>query len=346
MTEFGGFEMPLSYTGIIEEHQAVRRMAGIFDLSHMGEFELRGSGALPLLEHVFTNSAHILRDGQAQYTLMCNESGGTLDDVIAYRLEPDRYMLCVNAANIAPNHEWLLRRGGSGGAELLDLSDEIGLIAIQGPRAEAILSKLSRLSLRDIRRFHATTGDVAGVSSLVARTGYTGEDGFEIFVAAQSASRIFESLLDAGVPDGLKPCGLGARDTLRMEASLPLYGHELDQGISPVEAGLVRFVKFGHAFIGESVLAAQQDGGLKRHLIGFQTDDGKSIARQGYKVFKDSRQAGVVTSGTFAPALARPVAMALVETAAGLQQGARIMVEIRNRMAPASVVPLPFYRRT
>jgi aminomethyltransferase len=344
MTEFGGFEMPLSYSGIIEEHRAVRSVAGVFDLSHMGEFELRGIAALAVLEHTLTNSASRLADGQAQYTLMCAEDGGTLDDLILYRFEPDHYMLCVNAANIASDREWLMQQSRPG-AELIDRSNDFGLIAIQGPRAAQILSRMSQLPLDHIRRFHIQKGDIAGISCLVARTGYTGEDGFEIFVAAQHAAMVFEALLNSGTEDGLRPCGLGARDTLRMEAGLPLYGHELDRSISPLEAGLAPFVKFGHGFIGETVLTAQRNAGPERQLVGIQTDDGKSIARQGYQLIRDGHRVGVVTSGTFAPSFNRPLAIGLVEAAANLKPGGQLAVGIRSRMVPATIVPLPFYRR-
>ena len=344
MTEFGGFELPLSYSGIIREHRAVRRAAGIFDLSHMGEFELRGSAALSVLERTLTNSAKRLADGQAQYTLLCAEHGGTLDDLILYRFEPDRFMLCVNAGNIGSDWEWL-RGQTRPGAELLNMSDDIGLIAIQGPRAALILSSVSEFAVDQIGRFHARSGAVIGYSCLVARTGYTGEDGFEIFVAAQYASAIFEALLNSGADQGLLPCGLGARDTLRMEAGLPLFGHELNPEISPLEAGLAAFVKFGRGFIGEAALAAQRDQGLKRRLIGFRTDDGKSIARQGYKLIQDGNEVGVVTSGTFAPSFDRPLAIGLVDTAAQIKPGDRLAVKIRNRNVAATVMSLPFYRR-
>jgi aminomethyltransferase len=345
MTEFGGFEMPLSYSGIIEEHRAARSAAGIFDLSHMGELELRGSSALDVLEHVLTNSANRLTDGHAQYTLLCADDGGTLDDLILYRLEVDRYMLCVNAANTTLDREWLLGRCGPG-TELVDTSEDVGLMAIQGPSSAAILSKVSQLPLTALRRFRALSGEVAGYSCLVARTGYTGEDGFELFVASRNAASLFEALLNSGVNNGLRPCGLGARDTLRMEAGLALYGHELNRSISPLEAGLSQFVKFGRGFIGEAALTAQRDEGPKRRLIGIQTDDGKSVARQGYKLIHDGNEVGVVTSGTFAPSFDRPVAIGLVSSAANLKPGDRIAVEIRQRLVPATVVPLPFYRRT
>jgi aminomethyltransferase len=344
MTQFGGFDMPLSYTGIIEEHRAVRSSAGIFDLSHMGEFELSGISALGLLEETLTNSASLLADGQAQYTLMCADDGGTLDDLILYRLEANRYMLCVNAANVGRDYDRLLHHTRMG-ADLIDLSDDLGLVAIQGPVAMLVLSKVSRLPLNQIRRFHARRGDVAGISCLVARTGYTGEDGFEIFVAAQHATAVFEALLDSGAGDGLRPCGLGARDTLRMEAGLPLYGHELDRSVSPLEAGLAPFVKFGRGFLGETALAAQRKAGPARQLVGLQTNDGKSIARQGYILIQNGHPVGAVTSGTFAPSFNRPLAIGLVDVAADIKSGGEVLVEIRKRMVPATIVPLPFYHR-
>jgi aminomethyltransferase len=344
MTEFGGFDMPLNYSGIIEEHRAVRSAAGIFDLSHMGEFELRGSAAVAVLEHTLTNSTRRLQDGHAQYTVMCAEDGGTLDDLILYRLEPERFLLCVNAANIKKDWEWLLEQADAGSG-LVDVSDETGLVAIQGPKATMVLSKVSRLPLDKIHRFQAHQSKVAGHFCLVARTGYTGEDGFEIFVAARDAASVFEALVNSGAQDGLKPCGLGARDTLRMEAGLPLYGHELNRNISPLEAGLSPFVKFGRGFVGEAALTVQRDQGPKRHLVGIQTDDARSIARQSYKLMRDSAQIGIITSGTFAPSFNRPLAIGLVDSDAHLQPGDPLGVEIRNRLVAATIVRLPFYRR-
>jgi aminomethyltransferase len=348
MMEFGGFEMPLSYSGIIEEHLAVRSVAGIFDLSHMGEFELRGHGALAMIEHAFTNSAARLVDGQAQYTLMCTEDGGTIDDLIVYRLASERYLLCVNASNIAVDREWLLGLRPEG-ADFQDVSDETALIAVQGPKAEAILAGLTKIPLESIGRFRMVVGAVAGLTCNIARTGYTGEDGFELFAAASDGERLFEAIMNADADKGLKSCGLGARDTLRMEAGLPLYGHELDRATSPLEAVLPNFVKFGHGFVGEAALAAQRDGVKKRRLVGIRTDDGKSIARQGYKLYRDGEEVGVVTSGTFAPSFNRPLAMAYLnavdKTDAAAEPGARLEVAVRNRMVAATVVSLPFYRR-
>jgi aminomethyltransferase len=343
LKEFGGFEMPLSYSGIIEEHRAVRSAAGLFDLSHMGEFEVSGTGALPMLERMLTNSAARLTDGQAQYTIMCTEDGGTIDDLIVYRRAPGRYMLCVNASNIGPDWDWL--SAAAGDAELRDVSDETALIAVQGPHAVKILQGLTAIQLGTVKRFHIAEGEVAGVKCLAARTGYTGEDGFELFCAADHGSRLFTAILEAGQADGIKPCGLGARDTLRMEGALPLYGHELDRATSPLEAGLATFVKFGHGFVGEQAMAAQRDSGSGRHLIGIRTMDGRSIARQGYKLYQQGREAGVVTSGTFAPSFDRPLAMAYLNPGSEAAAGTILEVAIRNRMAEVEVITLPFYRR-
>lgn len=347
MTVFGGFEMPVSYGGIIEEHLAVRATAGIFDLSHMGEFEIRGPHALELLERAFTNSASRLKDGQAQYTIMCAEDGGTIDDLIVYRLADDRYMLCVNASNIAIDREWILEVN-HGRAEFEDLSDATALVAVQGPSAVAILSALADFPIAKVARLGVASGKIADVTCLAARTGYTGEDGFELFAENGGARQLFEAILDVGASANIKPVGLGARDTLRLEAGLPLYGHELDRVSSPLEAGLSPFVKLGRSFIGAPVLEAQHRDGIKKTLIGLRTDDGKMIARQGYRVFRDGLESGVVTSGSFAPSLQRPIAMAYV--AAGGENAAPALgdvleIEIRNRKIAATVVRRSFYRR-
>jgi len=342
MTTFGGFEMPLSYAGIIDEHLAVRSRAGIFDLGHMGEFELTGAAAVALLERVMSNSAARLEAGRAQYTVMCTPEGGTIDDLIVNRLDDAHFMLCVNASNIAADREWLLELGAKD-AGFRDLSDETGLIAVQGPQAQAVLEGLSNAPLAQMRRFAVMAAEVASVRCVVARTGYTGEDGFELFTGAAAAAKLFSAVLEAGAPRGIVPCGLGARDTLRMEAGLPLYGHELDRATSPLEAGLSAFVKLGRDFVGAAALAAQQRDGLKRHLVGIRTEDGRSVARQGYKLFVGEREIGAVTSGTFAPTFNRPLGMAYLATA--VRAPASVDVDIRNRRIGAAVVGLPFYRR-
>jgi aminomethyltransferase len=347
MTAFGGFEMPVSYAGIIDEHLAVRSRAGIFDLGHMGEFEVAGAPALELLERALTNSAARLEVGRAQYTLMCTPEGGTIDDLIVYRLEDARFMLCVNASNIAADREWLLGLGAKD-AGFRDASEDTGLVAVQGPQAREILQALCRAPLAAMRRFAVIETEVAGLRCIVARTGYTGEDGFELFTPAHGAEKLFGAILEAGGPAGMMPCGLGARDTLRMEAGLPLYGHELDRDTSPLEAGLETFVKLDRDFVGSTALAAQHRDGLKRRLVGIRTEDGRSVARQDYKIFAGERQVGTMTSGTFAPSFNRPLGMAYLDTAAGSRESetpGSIEVEIRNRRIGAAVTGLPFYRR-
>jgi aminomethyltransferase len=344
MTNFAGFEMPVQYSGIIEEHMAVRSAAGVFDLSHMGEFEIAGPRALELLERALTNSAARLKVGQAQYTILCANDGGTIDDLIVYRLGDERFMLCVNASNIEADREWLVGLNKSG-AEFRDVSDETALVAVQGPKATALLKNIAALPIDEVPRFGVVEGNVGGVRCVAARTGYTGEDGFELFVGAEDATRLFDAVLAIGPADAIKPCGLGARDTLRLEAGLALYGHELDLSTSPLEAGLATYVKLGRDFVGEKALAAERSKGFKKNLIGLATDDGRSIARQGYPVVMNGARAGVVTSGTFAPALKHPIAMAYVNRAQPPAIGSKLEVEVRGRGVPATIVARPFYKR-
>lgn len=344
MTNFAGFEIPVQYSGIIEEHMAVRTAAGVFDLSHMGEFEVAGPHALGLLERALTNSAARLGEGHAQYTLLCAPDGGAIDDLIVYRLGAERFMLCVNASNIDADREWLLGLNHDG-ADFRDLSDVTALVAVQGPKAIAILKRLAAFPIEEVPRFGVAVGEVGGVRCVAARTGYTGEDGFELFVAATDAARLFAEVMAKGSADGVKPCGLGARDTLRLEAGLALYGHELDRDTSPLEAGLATYVKFGRGFVGEEAMAAQRANGLKKHLIGLATDDARTIARQGYPLLIDNVQVGAITSGTFAPALSRPIAMAYVRNRERPAIGTKLEVEVRNRKVPATVVAKPFYKQ-
>ena len=349
MTVFGGFEMPVSYAGIISEHLAVRSAAGVFDLSHMGEFEVRGPHALELLERAFTNSAARLHDGQAQYTIMCAEDGGTIDDLIVYRRAADDYLLCVNASNIAPDWQWLSQLNRAVGCVLRDVSEQTALVAVQGPKAAGILTTLADFPIAEVARFGFRDGRVAGARCIAARTGYTGEDGFELFVSSDEGEKVFGAVLDAGRTAGLAPCGLGARDTLRLEAGLPLYGHELDRATSPVEAGLNAFIRLGRTFVGETALRTQREQGPRKRLIGIETDDARSIARQGYRIFRGGREMGIVTSGTMGPSVGRPVAMAYLSAGeispSAPVDATAVEVEIRNRQTPATIVKLPFYRR-
>lgn len=347
MTEFAGFAMPLSYSGILEEHRAVRTAAGLFDLSHMGEFEIIGPHAVDLLERALTNSAARLAEGRAQYTLMCAEDGGVIDDLIVYRIGPERYMLCVNASNVATDREWLIALNSerTGPAEFRDVSQETALVAVQGPNALRILALVASFPIEAVPYFGLARGKIAGIACLAARTGYTGEEGFELFVDAASAEGLFTTILERGARFGITPCGLGARDTLRLEAALPLYGHELDRATSPLDAGLNLFVKFGRGFVGESALLAQQKDGPAKRLVGLVTDDGRTIARQGYRVLNSGRAIGSVTSGTFGPTLKRPIAMGYIGAAEPCAPGTKVEVEVRGKAVPATLTALPFYRR-
>jgi aminomethyltransferase len=336
MTGFGGFEMPLSYSGIIEEHLAVRSAAGIFDLSHMGEFAIAGPEALGLLEHALTNSAARLVDGQAQYTLMCAEDGGTIDDLIVYRLAAERYMLCVNASNIAADREWLLELA-RGRTEFRDISDETALIAVQGPKSREILGGLAKIAIESIGRFRTAEGEVAGVRSLIARTGYTGEDGYEIILPEGAAVGLWNRLIAAGVA----PAGLGARDTLRLEAGMNLYGQDMDESVTPWEAGLAWTVALdeGRGFIGRAALEQQKAAGSGRVMVGLVMDD-KGVLRHGQRVVT-AHGDGEILSGTFSPTLGKAIAFARLPGGAAAD---RIEVDIRGRLVPVRVARYPFVR--
>jgi aminomethyltransferase len=341
--DFAGWEMPVQYAGILAEHRAVRERAGLFDVSHMGEIEVRGPGALAACQWLTTNDLTRIDDGAAQYTLLCQPDGGVVDDVIVYRLAGDRFLFCVNASNRAADFAWM--REHSPGVDLIDRSDELAQLALQGPRATEILARLTRLPLAEVRSFRFVSGAVGGSDALVARTGYTGEDGWELYVPAAGARALWDDLLAAGSPDGLEPAGLGARDTLRLESALPLYGHELDRTTTPLEAGLDRFVVLdGEDFLGRSALLTQRASGPTRRLVGLSLLE-PGIAREGHVVQRDGVRVGRVTSGTRSPTLGRSIALAFV-TPECTAVGTAMTVEIRGRAVAATVVPLPFYRRT
>jgi aminomethyltransferase len=311
----------------------------------MGEFYLSGPNAVGVLERTMTNSAARIRAGKAYYTLMCNRDGGTIDDLIIYRLGEDEFMLCVNAGNIDCDREWLLEAGAAR-AGFEDRSEQTALIAIQGPAAAAIAGYMADFDIASIPRFGVGIGNIAGIRCICARTGYTGEDGFEIFCDVRDARALFASILEAGRPRGMVPVGLGARDTLRLEAGLPLYGHELDPATTPLDAGLGNYVKMGRGFIGEDAIAAEHRAGIRKRLIGLVTADAKTVARAGYPIMSDGRRIGSITSGTFAPWIGRPVAMGYVARDSPVGIGDHIEVEVRGRIAPGYVVALPFYRRS
>ncbi len=339
MVEFAGWKMPVYYTGILAEHRAVRERAGLFDVSHMGEIEVRGPRALAACQRLVTNDAAKLAPGGAQYAVLCKPSGGIVDDVIYTRLAADRYLFCVNASNEEKDFRWMREQARD--AEVVNRSAEFALLALQGPRAAAILQPLTAIALASLERFFTAEGEVAGARALVSRTGYTGEDGFEIYLAPADAERVWETLLSSGTGEGLVPVGLGARDTLRLEKALLLYGNDIDEETTPLEAGLGWVVKFDKGdFIGRDALARQKAAGPRRRLVGIRMDVG-APPRHGYRVLHEGRAVGVVTSGTKSPTLGCGIALAMVERAVA-EVGTRLEVEIRSRQHPAEVVPLPF----
>ncbi|MED1472648.1 glycine cleavage system aminomethyltransferase GcvT [Bacillus salipaludis] len=345
--DFGGWELPVQFSSILEEHDAVRKTAGLFDVSHMGEVLVNGKDAESYINFLITNDVTKVNINQAQYTAMCYPDGGTVDDLLVYKLENEKYLLVINAANIEKDYEWM-KQHIKGDVTIQNISSEIAQLAIQGPKAESILQKLTETKLSDIDYFHfAQNVNLDGIDGvLVSRTGYTGEDGFELYLAADQAEALWEKLLEAGSEDGLKPCGLGARDTLRLEARLALYGQELLSDINPLEAGIGFAVKLKKEsdFIGKASLTAQKEAGLKRKLVGIEVT-GRGIPRHSYKVFSEAgEEIGVVTSGTQSPSLKKSVGLVLI-SAKHAEVGTPLKVEIRNKLIDAVVVKTPFYKR-
>jgi len=343
MIEFGGWEMPVQYSGILAEHQAVRTKAGLFDLSHMGEIEVSGPRALEVCQELLVTDVARVELWQAQYSILCYPDGGIVDDIIVYRLAEDRYFFCVNAANIGKDFAWIISYN-RGRATVIDRSAEYALIALQGPFASTILQRVTALDLAQIRRYWTMTGEVAGTAALVARTGYTGEDGFELFVPAHRGVEVWNACLDAGHAEGITPVGLGARDTLRLEAGYLLYGNDIDAQTSPLEAGLHRLVQFGKGiFLGREALLQQQTRGVSKQLVGFTMVE-PGIPRHGYTVWDSGRAIGAVTSGTQSPSLGVGIALGYVPPTYAAAE-TMLAVDIRGRRARAQVVKRPFYRK-
>lgn len=342
--DFGGFELPVQFHGIIREHEAVRQQAGLFDVSHMGEFMVTGPNAESFLQKVMTNDVSLVAAGQAQYTLMCYENGGTVDDLLIYKLSDNQFMLVVNASNINKDWEWLQKHLMED-VFIQNISGETALIALQGPEAEAIMTSVTSEPFHSLSPFRfIENASISGASSLLSRTGYTGEDGFEIYCAAKDAPTIWKGLLQAGAAYGLIPAGLGARDTLRFEARLPLYGQELTSEISPLEAGLSFFVKLDKAdFIGRDALERQKIEGIPRKLVGIELVD-RGIPRSHYAVYASHTRIGEVTSGTQSPTSKRNLGLALIDTKYSAI-GTELMIEIRGKMLKAIVVKTPFYKK-
>ena len=344
MVNFGGWDMPVEYSGIVAEHLATRGAAGLFDVSHMGEIEIRGGRALDLVQYVTCNDASKLAAGQAQYSGLMTEHGTFVDDLLVHKISDAHFLLCVNAANQDGDYEHV-REHNRPGAQVENAGERYSQFAIQGPKAQGILQELTAVALESIRYYHFTFGAVDGVDCLIARTGYTGEEGFEIYFAPEHSERLWHDLLDAGSGQGLLPCGLGARNTLRLEASMCLYGHEIDEATTPWEAGLGWICKLEKGdFLGREFLTRQKQQGVDRTLVGFEMQD-RFIARDGCVISIAGRQAGRVTSGSPAPYMKKNIGMAYVPPG-HKAPGTEIAVGVRGHQATARIVPMPFYKRT
>src|SRR5215467_14340497 len=344
LVEFGGWEMPVQYSGIIDEHRAVRTHAGLFDVSHMGEFKVEGQSALDFLQHLVPNDVSRLVINQALYTQLCLPDGGTIDDLIIYKLEENRYMLVVNAANIEKDFDWISKQARDFEVQITDRSNATALLALQGPEAQSILQPLTDVDLPAIRYYHCLPGMVHGINCIISRTGYTGEDGFELYCASADVPTLWNDLLAAGKNHGLLPAGLGARDTLRLEASYCLYGHELDEQTNPLEANLGWTVKLNKdEFIGHDALLKVKEQGIKRKLIGIEMVE-RGVCRGGYAIYEDDQQIGVLTSGAPSPTLNKNIGMGYVETPYAIV-GKPVYIDIRGKRTAAQIVALPFYKR-
>jgi aminomethyltransferase len=337
--------MPVEYSGIVDEHLAVRTRAGLFDVSHMGQIEIAGADALAAVQHIATNDASRLSRGQAQYSGLTTSEGTFVDDVLTYRLADDHFMLVVNASNIVKDFDWITKQtAGLGDVVAVNTSSRYALLALQGPSAREVLQTLTGVNLAEIKYYWFTTGEVAGVAGTISRTGYTGEDGFEVFVPPAAAERVWTAILQAGKAAGVVPAGLGARDTLRLEAAMRLYGNDIDETTTVLEADLGWIVGWKkESFVGADALRKQKQEGVSRKLVGFEVLD-RAIARHGYDVYLDGVKAGVVTSGTQTPFLKKAIGMAYVPIDSAAP-GTGIDIDVRGRRVRAQVVPLPFYKR-
>ena len=346
MVDFSGWEMPVEYSGLAKEHLAVRSSAGLFDVSHMGEIEIAGDDALAAIQYVCTNDAAQLDIGEAQYSALATEHGTVVDDVLVYRLADGHYMLVVNAGNISKDFTWIREHiKNIGDAVAVNTSSRYALIAVQGPQAQSIIQTLTEVELDTIAYYTFATGEVNGVRSSISRTGYTGEDGFELFVPPQAAQNLWDSIQQAGEFNGLLPAGLGARDTLRLEAGMRLCGQDMDEETTLLEAGLGWIVGWEKEdFIGKAALSRQRDEGLTKRLVGFELGE-RGIARHGYAVYVGDKQVGTVTSGTQTPFLKKAIGMAYVPVKYA-KVDSELSIDIRGRRAAAHVVKMPWYRRS
>jgi aminomethyltransferase len=348
IVEFGGWEMPVQYSGLVEEHNAVRNSVGIFDVSHMGEMEVRGKDAKRFVNHIITNDTNLINNNEIQYAVMCYENGGVVDDLLVYKRDEDSYLLIINAGNIDKDVSWIEKALAEGDfqVELNHISGATGEVALQGPKAEVLLQKQTNFDLSTLKFFNfAEDIDIFGVSCIVSRSGYTGEDGFEIYASAGEIVKVWEGLLEKGEEYQIQPCGLGARDTLRFEANMPLYGHEMTEDISPLEAGFgfcVRLEK--EEFIGMEALKIQRDLGLKKKVVGFELVD-RGIARAEYEVFnEDGENIGHVTTGYKSPTLGKAIGLAVVGIGYS-SIGDEFMIQIRKKRVRAKVISRKFLRK-
>jgi len=344
IVEFGGWEMPVQYSSILDEHRAVRTHAGLFDVSHMGEFKVEGPDALAFLQHLVPNDVSRLAIYQALYTQLCLPDGGTIDDLIIYHLADNHYMMVVNAANIEKDYAWVEKQAKNFNVQTTNQSYTTALLALQGPEAQAILQPLTEVDLSTIRYYHCEPGMVDGINCIISRTGYTGEDGFELYCASVDAPKLWNDLLAAGKDRGLLPTGLGARDTLRLEAGYCLYGHELDEQTNPLEAGLGWTIKLNKDdFIGRDALLKVKEQGPKRKLIGVEMIE-RGVCRGGYAIYENGQQIGALTSGAPSPIFNKNIGMGFVETPQAVV-GNTVHIDIRGKPTAARIVALPFYKR-
>ncbi len=341
--QFAGWEVPVYFTSIIDEHEAVRKYAGFFDISHMGEFRVKGSGAREFLDRLVTNKVSKLEPGKAVYSPMLNEQGGIMDDLIIYEISQDQYLVIVNAGNVDKDFAWMKSKAPKG-VEVTNLSASRGIFAVQGPNAVKIIESVFGKKAASIPVFNFLAVPFESSEIILARTGYTGEDGFEIFFDQPAGEKLYKALKEAGTPYGMKPVGFGARDTLRLEARLLLHGHDMNESISPLECGLAWTVDFGKkAFIGRDVLIRQKESGISRKLIGFEMMD-RGLAREHYKLRFQGKEVGEVTSGSFSPTLKKNIGLALIDSSAA-KEGNELEIIIREQPQKAKIVKTPFYRR-
>ncbi len=346
VVDYAGWYLPVQYEGLVAEHEAVRNAVGLFDVSHMGEITIKGKDALAFVDYLMTNDITKVVDNQIVYTFMCAPDGGVVDDLLVYRFASDDFYLVVNASNTDKDYKWILEQKGNFDVEITNISDTVGEVAIQGPLAQKVLQKLTETDLNTITFFTLNRKvDINGVECMVSRTGYTGEDGFEVYTTNEGVVKVWKDILEAGKEEGIKPCGLGCRDTLRFEASLPLYGHEISAEINPLEGGFKYFVKLDKAsdFIGKEALNKQWKEGLKRKLAGFEMID-RGIPREGYEIQKDGKVIGHVTTGYMSPTLKKNIGNALIAPEY-TELGTEVDIMIRNKPAKAKIISKKFLNK-